>query len=62
MTGAAAWFDAVTAARLFAVDPSGIGGVVLRSRAGPVRDRWLALLRAALPPSGNLKQVPLNIA
>lgn len=62
MNGAAAWFDAVTAARLFAVDPSGIGGVVLRSRAGPVRDRWLALLRAALPPSGNVKQVPLNIA
>lgn len=62
MTGAAAWSDAVTALQLFAVDPSGTGGVVLRSRAGPVRDRWLALLRAALPPSVNMKQMPLNIA
>lgn len=62
MTGAAVWSDAATAARLFAVDPSGIGGVLLRSRAGPVRDRWLALLRAALPLSGTVKQVPPNIA
>jgi magnesium chelatase subunit D len=62
MTGAAVWSDAVTAARLFAVDPSGTGGVLLRSRAGPVRDRWLALLHAALPPSGHVKQVPVNIA
>ena len=62
MIGVAVWSDAVTAARLFAVDPSGTGGVLLRSRAGPVRDRWLASLRAALPLSGNVKQVPLNIA
>jgi magnesium chelatase subunit D len=62
MTVAAVWSDAVTAARLFAVDPSGTGGVLLRSRAGPVRDRWLALLHAALPPSGHMKQVPVNIA
>ncbi|BAL75118.1 magnesium chelatase subunit D [Bradyrhizobium cosmicum] len=62
MIGAAVWPDAVTAARLFAVDPPGTGGVLLRSRAGPVRDRWLAVLRAALPRSENVKQVPLNIA
>ncbi|MCS3726737.1 magnesium chelatase subunit D [Bradyrhizobium betae] len=62
MTGAAVWSDAVTAARLFAVDPPGTGGVLLRSRASPVRDRWLAVLRAALPRSENVKQVPLNIA
>ena len=62
MTDAAVWSDAVMAARLFAVDPSGTGGVLLRSRAGPVRDRWLALLRAALRLSGSVKQVPLNIA
>ena len=29
----------------------GTGGIVLRSRAGPVRDRWLAMLRSGLPPS-----------
>lgn len=62
MIGAAVWSDAATAARLFAVDPSGTGGVLLRSRAGPVRDRWLAMLRAALPPSCNVKHLPLNIA
>ena len=50
MTAPPCWSDAVTAAQLFAVDPVGTGGVLLRSRAGPVRDRWLAMLRAALPP------------
>ena len=45
-----AWADAMTAATLLAVDPSGLGGASLRAPPGPVRDRWLALLRAALPP------------
>ncbi|PSO26965.1 magnesium chelatase subunit D [Bradyrhizobium sp. MOS002] len=62
MSGAAVWSDAVTAARLFAVDPLGTGGVMLRSRASPVRDAWLALLRTALSPSGPVKRVPSNIA
>jgi len=57
-----AWSDAVTAAQLFAVDPVGTGGVLLRSRAGPVRDRWLAMLRAALPPDQPYKHLPLHIA
>ncbi|MGX7744157.1 magnesium chelatase subunit D [Rhodopseudomonas parapalustris] len=57
-----AWSDAVTAAQLFAVDPVGTGGVLLRSRAGPVRDRWLAMLRAALPPEQPYKHLPLHIA
>ncbi len=62
MNGASAWSDAVMAARLFAVDPIGTGGILLRSRAGPVRDRWLVGLRAALPPSAPLKAMPLHIA
>ncbi|MGP9810487.1 magnesium chelatase subunit D [Rhodopseudomonas sp. NSM] len=57
-----AWSDAVTAAQLFAVDPVGTGGVLLRSRAGPVRDRWLATLRAALPPDRPYRNLPLHIA
>ncbi len=57
-----AWSDAVTAAQLFAVDPVGTGGVLLRSRAGPVRDRWMALLRAALPPDQPYRNLPLHIA
>ena len=62
MNGALAWSDAMAAAQLFAVDPVGSGGILLRSRAGPVRDRWLAGLRTALPPSAPLKFVPLHIA
>lgn len=60
MTAALAWSDAITAAQLFAVDPVGTGGVLLRSRAGPVRDRWLATMRAALPLSQPLKHLPLH--
>ena len=62
MTAALAWSDAVTAAQLFAVDPVGTGGVLVRSRAGPVRERWLTMLRAALPISQPLKHLPLHIA
>jgi magnesium chelatase subunit D len=61
VTGASAWLDAIVAAQLFAVDPFGTGGILLRSRAGPVRDRWLAILRAALPATQPLKHLPLHI-
>jgi magnesium chelatase subunit D len=61
MNATLAWSDAVTAAQLFALDPTGTG-VLVRSRAGPVRDRWLAILRAALPPSQPLRHLPLHIA
>jgi magnesium chelatase subunit D len=44
----AAWADALLALRAVVADPLGLG-VVLRAGAGPVRERWLALLRAALP-------------
>jgi len=54
MTGAAgsgtqAWADARLAAALLAVDGPGLGGVRLRARPGPVRDRWLAEVRALCP-------------
>jgi magnesium chelatase subunit D len=62
MTGLSAWSDAAIAAQLFAVDPIGSGGILLRSRAGPVRARWMTMLRAALPPSQQLNHVPLHIA
>ena len=62
MNATPAWPDAVTAAQLFAVDPIGTGGVLVRSRAGPVRDRWLAILRTALPPSQPSRHLPLHIA
>lgn len=62
MTGLSAWSDAVMVAQLFAVDPIGAGGIWLRSRTGPVRERWMTILRAGLPPSYQLKHVPLHIA
>lgn len=55
----AAWRDAGWAAALFAVDPAGTG-VLLRALAGPVRARWLALLRRLMPDS-LLRTVPLNV-
>jgi magnesium chelatase subunit D len=44
-----AWSDAVLAAALFAIDPVGLGGVRVRSCAGPVRDQWLSLLHSFAP-------------
>ncbi len=54
------WRDASWAAALFAVDPVGTG-VALRALAGPVRVRWLALLRDLLP-EGPVRTIPLNVA
>jgi magnesium chelatase subunit D len=53
--------DAALAAALFAVDPQGLGGVLLRTPAGPARDGWLALLRRLLPPATPWRRIPLHI-
>jgi magnesium chelatase subunit D len=55
-----AWLDAALAASLVAVDPVGLGGVSLRAGAGSERERWLALLHAALPATAPLRRVPHN--
>ena len=60
MSGAAAWADALAALTLFATDPVGLGGIELRAGAGPVRDRWLVLLREALPAGTPVRRLPLN--
>jgi len=52
--------DAATIAALFAVDPAGLGGVVLRGPACSARDDWLALLRDLLPAKTPVRRVPLN--
>jgi magnesium chelatase subunit D len=54
--------DAALAAAVLAVDPAGIGGVVLRSRAGPVREAWLELARALLPQGVPVLRVPTQIS
>ncbi|MFP4080272.1 MAG: magnesium chelatase ATPase subunit D, partial [Ectothiorhodospira sp.] len=56
------WELASIAAGLFAVDPAGCGGVSLKAHAGPVRDRWLELLRGVLPPAAPMRRLPLHIA
>ena len=62
MSGAAAWADAVQALALFAADPAGLGGVAVRAGAGPVRDRFLALLQALLPEGAPVRRLPLYAA
>lgn len=61
MNGNPAWSDALLAIALFAADPAGLGGIALRARAGPVRERWLQLLASALTPARKLCRVPAHI-
>ena len=61
MSGPApSWDTALLAARALAVDPAGLGGLVLRARAGPVRDRWLTYFAGLMP--GRLRRLPPDIA
>lgn len=55
------WDDAHLAALLLAIDPAGLGGIVLRGPAGPLRDQWLDYLRAALPDQAPLRRMPAGI-
>jgi magnesium chelatase subunit D len=54
------WADAALAAALLAVDTSGLGGIGVRALPGPVRDQWLADLRALLPDIPR-RRIPLHI-
>lgn len=54
--------DADTIAALLAIDPPGLGGVCLRSPAGPARDVWVTRLRTLLPQGSALRRVPVNIS
>lgn len=55
-----AWEDAVLAVSFLAVDPR--CGATVRSAAGPVRDRWLTLLRELLSGTMPLRRIPLQIS
>ena len=46
------------AAALFAVDPAGLGGVLLRAAPGAARDRWLQTLAGLLPAAP--RRLPLH--
>lgn len=56
------WEDALLAATLFAVDPHGLGGILVRARPGPARDEWLTILREMLPADMPVRRVPLNVS
>ncbi|MCB1672715.1 MAG: magnesium chelatase subunit D [Gammaproteobacteria bacterium] len=55
------WTHYSRAAALFAVDPAGLHGVVLRSRPGPVRDCWLAQLHELLPVDSPWRRMPVQV-
>ncbi|OYT99662.1 MAG: magnesium chelatase ATPase subunit D [Burkholderiales bacterium PBB1] len=52
---------ALHAAALFAVDPVGTGGAVIRALPGPARDGWLQRLSELLPEGTPVRRVPLHI-
>ncbi|MBC8072395.1 MAG: magnesium chelatase ATPase subunit D, partial [Deltaproteobacteria bacterium] len=56
-----AWTDVLLAATVFAVAPFALGGVVIRGRPGPTRDRLVAWIHAQLPSSAPSFRIPLHI-
>lgn len=55
------WDDAKLALTLLAIDPEGLGGIWLRARPGPVRERFLGAVGLALAPN-ELKRVYPDIS
>jgi magnesium chelatase subunit D len=53
--------DSALAALLLAEDPEGLGGIVLKARAGPMRDSWLLALAEAFPPGTPIRRMPVGI-
>jgi magnesium chelatase subunit D len=51
----------MVASRLFALDPHGFGGIVVRSASGPVRDLWLDALKRQLGDEVPCHKLPSNI-
>jgi magnesium chelatase subunit D len=58
----AAWDDALLAVELLGVDPVGLGGIVLRSGPGPLRDELCSALRAVLPLDAPSVRMPTHIS
>ncbi len=52
-----AWDEAILAAMLAAVDPQGLG-LRVKARPGPVRDRWLSILKDSLPAGTPWRRLP----
>jgi magnesium chelatase subunit D len=59
------WLRALQVAQLLVINPYGLGGVILRARSGPVRDRWLTYLNTVAQLGGMrlpLRKMPLGIS
>ena len=59
--GSPAWTDAYLVAALFAIDPTGLGGIVVRGPPGPARDGWTSMARSLLAPDAPVRRIPANI-
>jgi magnesium chelatase subunit D len=51
---------ALDALRVLAVDPLGMGGVVLRGSPSPMRDGWVRALHVLMPASSPMRRLPLH--
>ncbi len=58
---AGAWDDALLGAAVFAADPSGLGGVCVRSRPGPVRDFWFAQVEELTGRPSAFRRIPCTV-
>ena len=57
-----AWDDAVVAAAIIATGATHLGGVIVRGRFGPVRERWLALVKDFCGPGIPIRKVPIGVS
>ncbi|MEO1136998.1 MAG: VWA domain-containing protein, partial [Pseudomonadota bacterium] len=54
------WEGAQSAAILLAINPKGLGGVNIRSGAGPVRDLWTDQFISLLPAATPIRKIPTS--
>ena len=54
------WSDACLIAQVVAIDPAGLGGIWVKSQAGPVRDQWLKGFQNLIEGQVSLIKVPTN--
>ena len=56
----ATWPQAMLIAHLFALDPHGLGGVVIKGRGSPFVDAWLELVAELLPDAAPMRRCPVQ--
>jgi len=58
----ATYEDAILAAALLAIDPIGLGGILLRAWSSPARDSYLNQLQTLFPKNTKTLKMPANIS